>query len=457
MIAAPLLALTAIATWSLSPPTGTSADSRDGGRVSISPRAADWLQQMQRAYQSVSSYSDRTQMEFRGRRGDAWFEDRAELDVRYQRPDQLAVRAAHGRRMYHLAVDRGQLIARIDDPLADDFDGQVVRQPMTSPPTVAAILAAFEVANPEQAAAPRPSAVGTLPAPLGAGPLQFLLQADAVTELLQADEQVDILPPTTLRNRSVHRVRFATAQGPLILWIDADDFLLRRIEFPVGLNPDANATLVAEFTDIETNRPNDGSSFRFSVPTNTRWVRHFVVPPMVRENQQLGQRIDSLRFTDVWDQEVTEDRWRDRIAVLVWFSRHPSSRGVLSELEQLITTFDDANECFFLAVCTEPTTAMSHSDVVRLARDWQISMPVARDLDAVGRDVLAIDEAPTIAILDRRQRLQLLEAGGDSELNTELAAILKKLLANEDVSATYREVVAEQQRHYRTALQQASW
>ena len=207
----------------------------------------------------------------------------------------------------------------------------------------------------------------------------------------------------------------ATPQGPLVLWIDAEDFLLRRVEIPTGANPDEHSSLLAEFTDLEIDRPAESQSFRFSVPTNTRWVRHFVVPPMVQENQQLGQQIDSLRFTDVWDQVVTADRWRDRVAVLVWFSRHPSSRGVLSELEQLITTFDHANECYFLAICTEPSTAMSHSDVLQLAREWQLSMPVVRDLEAVGRDILAIEAAPTIAILDRRQRLQLLESGGDSE------------------------------------------
>ena len=459
IVALCLLLLTAISLWSLSRPTDPMSESGQQvvGGVSVSRRAVEWLQGMQAAYQSVQAYADRTRMQFRSRRNDAWFEDRAELDVRYQRPGQLALRAGHGRRMYHLAIDNEQLVAKIDDPLARDFDGQVVRQPLQDPPKMTTVLAAFEITSPGPSVSQPSSALGTLPAPLGISPLHFLLRSDAVTELLESGLSVDALPPTTLRSRSVHRVRITTAEGPLVLWIDAEDFLLRRVEFPTAGHPDESSTLLAEFTDIEVNRPAADQAFRFSVPTNTRWVRHFVVPPVVRENQQLGQRIDALRFTDVWGQVVNEDRWEDRVAVLVWFSHHPSSRGVLSELEQLITTVEDASECYFLAICTEPSTAMSHGDVLELARQWQLTMPVVRDLEAVGRDRLGIEEAPTIAILDRQQRLQLLEAGGDSELDQELAAILQKVLAGDDVSATYRAVAAEQQQHYQTALQQAIW
>ena len=61
--------------------------------------------------------------------------------------------------------------------------------------------------------------------------------------------------------------------------------------------------------------------------------------------------------------------------------------------------FKDDQRLTMWAICTEPTTSMSHDQVDRLMRNWSVQMPVARDLDAHGRDVFKIDKAPTLVIV----------------------------------------------------------
>jgi hypothetical protein len=183
-------------------------------------------------------------------------------------------------------------------------------------------------------------------------------------------------------------------------------------------------------------------------------VQHFVLPPAMRAPEILGTVVQGLEFTNVDGTRLASDIWEDQVAVLAWFNDHPSSQGVLTELEQFAASAGDG--CVLLAVCTEPTTTMSHHDVSDLMQQWSLSLKPVRDLGAVGRDVLGIQRAPTVVVLDRQQRLQLLQEGGDPHLDRQLMELLEKLNQDEDVANSQRMEIDRQWDDYERVLAEAS-
>ncbi|HEY6565151.1 MAG TPA: hypothetical protein VIY86_11675, partial [Pirellulaceae bacterium] len=79
-------------------------------------------------------------------------------------------------------------------------------------------------------------------------------------------------------------------------------------------------------------------------------------------------------------------------------------------------------------------------------------IPVVRDLDAAGREVLGIEHAPTIVILDPQSRVQLFEVGGNSELDRALELVLARLYRGEDLASAYQRAARDRQDRYQSGL-----
>ena len=99
---------------------------------------------------------------------------------------------------------------------------------------------------------------------------------------------------------------------------------------------------------------------------------------------------------------------------------------------------------------------MSHNDVQRVAEQWDIALPVVRDLQAFGRDHFNVEQAPSIVVLDREGRVQLQETSSSPELGKQLQGVIEKLLAGENVASSYLQFVESQRDEYTKLLAAAS-
>jgi hypothetical protein len=170
----------------------------------------------------------------------------------------------------------------------------------------------------------------------------------------------------------------------------------------------------------------------------------------------LGQRAKPFAFTGLDDQPVGADQLAGKLAVLVWFQDHPASRAALEQLGTVHAKYRDEDRVVFRAICTEPSTARSHRQVGSLVRSWNVDLPVVRDLDACGRDVFHVQKAPTLVILAPDGVVQLVQEGADSELGQQLAVVLERLLAGEDIARDYLRFAEQQRRDYQRQLAAAS-
>ena len=108
----------------------------------------------------------------------------------------------------------------------------------------------------------------------------------------------------------------------------------------------------------------------------------------------------------------------------MWFNNTAPSYAAIQKLNARCTktlATRGSTDVQFLGICTEPSTVMSHAQVERLAEQWGIPFSVVRDIEAHGRDIFGISQAPTMVLIDDDDIVQLVEVGGNSELDQQFA------------------------------------
>ncbi len=410
------------------------------------------LRQLADRYAELSHYEDRTRMRIRHPAGNQWLEEGADLHVRFSRPNQLRLEVQLRDGELLMASNGSFFTTRIIDPATGDFDNQFLRRAAPDELSVAAIYAAAEYADPSHPGELF-SALMSLPAPLPISQLAPLLDQQSIDTLIASAQSVERLESQAIAGNRCACVRVAIESGDFVFWIDEKSGLVRRLEFPTPTpgDKDDNAILVSDYTDIHVQKRFTNESFEIPTPADAKVVRNFVLPPSEFVAPVLGETVDRFAFTEVTSNSVRAWEPDGRLTVLVWFNHHPASRAVVEQIDQAYRNHA-GTDVRFLAVCTEPSTSMSHAEVRGLVRNWNLQLPVARDLAAVGRDVFGVQQAPTLVIIDPREVVQLYEVGGSPDLNKKLGVVIERLEKGEDLAAEYIQHVQRRQQDYSAAL-----
>ena len=446
------------------------------GRFQLSGSPEQLLIGLAQRYQEIRSYEDRTLMQLQAPQQARWPGDRADVLVRFVRPNKIRLQVSRGTNQLLLTCDGGQLHTQLLDETTRNFDDQVIQRPAPDELTLGALFSATEIAEidqPDQLV----SALMSLPCPLVVSQLALLLDPGCMPGLIESASQINRLADATFAGRPCVRVQLVTENGGFTFWIDQQEGLLRRIEYPPPRSRSttdpalteadsaaaagaelARAVVTADLDNVRTNAAFPPSNFRQQPPPETKLVQHFIVPPLHETADVLGKRVSGFTFTDVRGEQFGYDQLRAPIRLLVWFNNRAPSYAVLQKLSKLDQDLRSQRKADvqLLGVCTEPSTVMSHAQVQQLADQWDIPFPVVRDLEAHGRDIFGISQAPTIVLIDDHDIVQLLEVGGSSNLDQELPVVFEKLMRGEPLAQQYLDFLAERQRAYRQLLAAAS-
>ncbi len=90
-----------------------------------------------------------------------------------------------------------------------------------------------------------------------------------------------------------------------------------------------------------------------------------------------------------------------------------------------------------------------------LKKQWHIDVPLVHDNGEIGRDVLAIAEAPTLIVLDSKHRLQMLQPRANPMLPDVLPDMLMRLVKGENLAAVAQSQLQTQQERFTADLWQA--
>lgn len=401
---------------------GNAASQQAPAKPATEPRTA--LREMLAAYAQAKGYSDKgiVRLSFKQhgqKQGDTW-----PCSLSYSPPNQLALHAFQ----VTVVCDGESLHAEIEDKATHNLDGQMVERPAPKQLRLTHLSSDAVLYD-------------LLSSRLGRIPMQLdlLLGNEMLAGLL---EQAEIagFEPAEWEKHWCDRIMARLDGGEFVFWIDQESHLLRRLDYPVASifpklagNPEIRElTLSAEMREASFGALKPGE-FAYVPPRNSKPVEAFVTPPPPAPTSLLGKKKGEFSFLDLEGKRVSPDSWLDRAAVLLWYGHHAACEAELPQFAEVAADFKDESKLAFYAVCAESSETTNDRVRDQLAA-WQAELPVVRDLDAVGRDVFAIEELPTLVVLDDQNVVQYVERGANGNLVGTLPRILERLLAGDNLA-----------------------
>ena len=293
--------------------------------------------------------------------------------------------------------------------------------------------------------------------------LELLLSENKEKAVFPQDSQLRMLPKKQLDDTDYFRLQTKSPAGNRILWIDKDDFSLRRMELPIEaqlgqLNPNSHFSKLAiwiDFQDVTINTKIDTSSFEMQIPDGARRVRRFVPPPPPGPPSFLGKAIGDFVFSTLDGKKVTPESLEDRVTVLdFWGTNCPPCKLYTPVLEQVVKKYEESKEVAFYAVSTDPSH-LPDSIVAETLKSWGGTMPVLRDLKNTSYHNLNVRSMPTLILLGRDRTLQAFMVG--AHRNPEpLAGKIDLLVHDVDLATQALEDHKQMLEQYEEALNAAT-
>jgi len=403
-----------------------AAESANGGLANqhaageLTPTAV--LEAMVRAYRDAEAYSDRGILCLRYQQKGTRYHDEAPMAVVRESKNRLRVHAYQA----VIVSDGVELMAHVANPGEDEMGRQVLVVPAPSTLSLDTLLA-------------DPILQSAVTGGAGRLPIQLeLLLGDApLAAVLPASIEKRFVRETRVEGHPCHGIEVATEEGKFVFWIDKATSVLRQLDYPAEVVPAElgaeRPSLVAEFRGARFTSTAEEQTFAVSVTPGDVAVSSFVIPPAPLPTTLLGERFTDFHFLNPSGDDVTAESLVGRVAVMLWFSDHPACQSALTQLDQVRETLD-SNEVVLLAVCTE-SSQRSHRDIEALMRQWDIQLPLVRDLRAFGRDLFALPGAPALVVLDSNGVMQIFEVGANPNLAAELPSALARIVAGDDLAA----------------------
>lgn len=413
----------------------------------IEPRAARVFAALVKAYQAADQYSDRGFVELAYRRNGRDYQDRAPLRVQFHRRRALMLHAY----ATHLAIDRGRLLATIEEARSENFDNQILDVELARTPfALADIYGDPAVSHFASAGLGGPSPQ-----------LELLLSTDPLAGLMGGEASLTLAASAELEGQRCDILAVSADGLRYRFWVDRQQRLLRRVELPpesAGLATDPSVEQVRLRIELEDASFAAEAPDRWLLPERPlgRRVTQFVPPPPPLATPLLGKRVAEFELRPLGEDFVVGPQGSDRdFTVMLWIADHAASRLAVRELQRIA---DDtapalAERTRFLAVMAEPV-ADDPQHSVRLLRSWNVGLPVADDRSAAGRDVFGIAEAPTLVVLSGEGVVEWFQPRVGPEMANGLPALLTDLGRGVEVGQTLRDQHRADRETYRQMLEE---
>lgn len=368
------------------------------------------------------------------------------IQTNFERPNRIRIRIESEDNAVVISSDGEQMTAHIIDPVTDDFHGQVVLRKAPEKLSIADLYQITELVDP---VAPQEmvSALLAVPASLDVLPLSLLLAEGKLATLLGAETARTQLASQSLPTGELCQVIDADAsEGTYRLWIS--DNALRRIELPPlqrDLYPGVKQLSLAIDIRDQAFRSDRNS---FQIQEGGTQVRHFVLPPIPLVTDKLGQNIQPLEFYDPNLQPVRVANDEAQATVLVWFGNHPESRMALQAIEQ-VRKRNRSDRVRIAAV------AFDDEGTPDVLNRWNVETAWLQDRKALGRDALGIEKSPTVIVLGPKNRLDYFEVGANPRIGADVAFVLERLLAGQNVATATLASRKELESNYKQILANA--
>ncbi len=421
---------------------------------SVDRAALDLLEKSAAAYSRITSYEDAGRVVLSYKFDGKQAQDVAPLSFAYESPNRLGMKA------YQVLAGSTQNRFRLrveSNAKGSPLSKQVISRELPKQLSLPWLMS-------------DPLAVEHWAAGLAGSPpqMELLLGEEPFRALLEGASQVSLDGQGTEAGQSYKIVKIQRGQAVYRLWISATSSLLRRIELPTATLPPAmlaDAHIADIHLSVELDDPRvgghvDWSKWEVPVGPLDQLVRYFVAPPMTAIDPKLGKAIPAFRLPPCapgqmgWDTSAMSGM--GKVQVLLWLADHPSCRATLEQLNKAMSRIPQPlrEQVVPVVVWAEahPPEGLTFAS---LKQQWQIDMPIVHDDGEIGRDVLAIAEAPALMVLDAKHRLQFMQQRGNPLLADILPDMLMRLSKGENLAQGAIEQVQSLQDRFIAGLWQA--
>lgn len=422
---------------------------------SADPRSL--LDTMSRTYRTAGGYSDNARVRIRFTREGTEVDQSVPFRVIFERPDRLRIDCYDAR----IAADGTSLRAAVGN-----VPGQVLEEPVKSPLTLDQLFADEQVRL-------------TLAEGDAGCPTQLpLLLADDTIDLIIADavDKPRITGTETIEGHPCTVVTIPKPDGPLVLWIDRDSKLLRRMSLPTAAyaqflaqqgGPVGGVSVIVDFLEAEFTASVPAEAFAFEVPSGAALVDRLEPPPMPQPPSGLvGKAANPFVLAGLDGGTVASEDLGGAVVVLEFFHTGcDACRRSMQHVARAVEEFTSGRPAEGVAGAATPLKHFAVSvddtdvpnDVIReKIQLWRGAGTVLRDPRSVAASSFEITTFPAVVVLTPAGTVADVLLGHDHLLAADLLATLSAVAADTATGPLLRDRFESRLRDYRGLLEKAA-
>jgi len=298
----------------------------------------------------------------------------------------------------------------------------------------------------------------------GSPQLALLFADDALAGFLAGGQ-----PPVLDRGEKIdghpcYRVKIVRPDGDLILAIDEQSHVLRRIELPMNelrkhLDPEGvkkGLKVTSEFVDAQLNADIPDATFAIRLPEGAQPVRHFVDMARPKLPPMLGKPLANTTLVGLDGKEFDTESLKGKLVILdFWGVACPPCIESLPMLNTVYQKYKDNDQVRILAVSIDQAD-QTNDDLTAFFKKMNVEVPIVRlkKLEDL-MDNFGVDGIPVMVILDAENVVQEIKLGKDDRLARTLPEKIDQVRAGknlyQEMLASYKAQVAEYEQTLRDA------
>ncbi|MCE9554951.1 MAG: redoxin family protein [Planctomycetes bacterium] len=280
-------------------------------------------------------------------------------------------------------------------------------------------------------------------------------------------EKAKLLEKEKIEGDECNRVQFDTEKGKLVLWIDAKNSVVRRIEFPTTklleeMKPKGLTAIEAsvDMNKAELNAAIPAERFTWTKDKADVQVGEWIEPPSGADvvSKLVGEPVPEFQFITPSGEKRASKTLSGKVTVIdFWATWCVWCLKGMPAVEEVRKKYAENPKVQFLAL-SQDDQEVTNEQIVETLKRVKADPPWARLTGETPDDLNAkfqFEGIPALVVLGADGRVQYVHVGFDPKIAENLPPVIDGLLAGKDPSVLAKEVHERKMSDYRRRLEAA--
>ena len=277
-----------------------------------------------------------------------------------------------------------------------------------------------------------------------------------------------LLETARIDGKPYNRVECETDQGAVVIWVNQQTSVVRRVEHPTKMMLDAlkeqgveKIELTSEFVDATLDAKIDPKRFTWEGAEGEHLVRQLVEPinPEEAPSKLLGKPVPEFKYTTAAGEQRDSKALAGKVTVIdFWATWCGFCLKGMPGVEEVRHKYADNDKVQFLAMSVD-SPEVTNEQIIGTLKRINAEPPWARMTLKEPEEFYRMFEVggiPAMAILAPDGTVQMLHIGMDAKIMENLPPKIDALLKGEDLAKKATEAWEVKQREFKRKLKEAS-